>query len=105
MPVGRAARPVTGRPASSAVPPVNAFWTGLTGPSWVEAVTGVRHGLDPAGMVWVGLDPAADPADVLGDRVGILPFRRRVPNVGEQLLAGEDLAGGGGEEGQQVELP
>src|SRR5689334_23345705 len=59
-----------------------------------EAVADAPDGGDPAGPVRVVLDLLADAAHVLGDGGRVLPGRRRGPHVLEQLVPGEDLAGG-----------
>ena len=72
--------------------------------SGLEAVADAPHGADPAGVIGVDLDLAADAADVLGHGAGVLPVRGGAPHLGQQLLTGEDLAGRAGQEGQEVEL-
>ena len=72
--------------------------------SGLEAVAHAPDGGDPPGMLGVLLHLVADPADVLGDRRLVLPFRAGRPDVLEQLAPAEDLAGRAHQEGQEVEL-
>ena len=97
--LGRRARHALDRAAARAARAVRSRRPGAAGrteppgpDSGLEAVSDAPHGADPPGAVGVHLDLAPDAPDVLGHRAGVLPLRRRVPHLGQELLAGEDLA-------------
>src|SRR6202035_5145522 len=72
--------------------------------SRVKSVAGTGNGSNPVGPVRVGLDLVADASDVFVHRLGGLPVGRRLPHTEEELFAGKDVPGGGGELCQEVEL-
>ena len=61
-------------------------------------------GADPVRTVTGPAELLAQAPDVLGHCLGVLPFRRRSPDLVEQLVATEDLTGSRSEVREQVEL-
>ena len=68
-----------------------------------QPVARTAHGPDESRVGRVGLDLLPQPTDVHRDRRGVTEVP--TPHPAQQLLLAERLAGVGGEEGQQVELP
>src|SRR5215212_8527412 len=72
-------------------------------PSRLQLVADAPHRLDVAGPDGIGLDLLAEAPDMDGDGA-LVAVPIEVPDVVEQLLAGEDLAGAPCQEVEQVEL-
>src|SRR5687767_2231645 len=76
---------------------------GAPGRSWLEGVADAPDGLEVAGRDRVRLDLRPQAAHVDRHRAGVAGVAV-LPDLIEELLAREDLAGPAGQAGQQVEL-